>query len=485
MTFKFKKLLHTSAHIFLPLIALSILSNANANNLPMLGDYSSSIVTLNSEYNLGQGIIRKLRSTMPAVNDPITEAYIQDLTWDLAATSQLSDQRLSIIVIDSLSVNAFAAPGGIIGINTGLILTAKAEDELASVISHELAHLSQRHFAAKLEQQRINTPFAIASLLTGALLAAANPELGSAVISSSMANQASSALAFSRRNEQEADRIGMLNLARSGYSPDAMPRMFERLLELQRLQGSAPPEFLLTHPASSARVADTANRAQQMTKEKTLTKSLDFEIIKARLSVKNARKNKQSLKYFANQAKDNNSAINIFTLALAAGHFKRYSESISHFNQLPGRWKKHLLVKLSLAEIHKDNNQLIKAFAIFKQLNAIYPKHFAIQSLYAQTLLAAQRPEQAVVQLQQITQYAEDDANTWYLLAEAHGLAGNKKALHRARIEYFLLVGQIDRARTQISYARRERSLKANDIYRLDDLEQQIQIVEGYLNTQF
>lgn len=485
MTSKFKKIFHTSAHIFLPIVALSILSNANANNLPTLGDYSSSIVSLNSEYNLGQGIIRRLRSAVPAVNDTMTEAYIRDLTWDLAATSQLSDQRLSVIIIDSLSVNAFAAPGGIIGINTGLILTAKAEDELASVISHELAHLSQRHFAAQLEHRRIKTPFAIASLITGALLAAANPELGSAFISSSLANQASSALAFSRRNEQEADRIGMVNLARSGYSPDAMPRMFERLLELKRLQGSVPPEFLLTHPTSSARVADTANRAQQITKKKTLTKSLDFAIIKARLTVKNARKKKLPLKYFANQVKDNDSAINIFTLALAAGHFKRYNESISHFNKLPGRWKKHLLVKLSLAEIHKDNNQLKKAFTIFKQLNALYPKHFAIQSLYAQALLAAQRPEQAVVQLQQITQYAEDDVNTWYLLAEAHGLATNKQALHRARVEYFLLVGQTERARTQISYARRERSLKANDIYRLDDLEQQIQTVEGYLNTQF
>jgi predicted Zn-dependent protease len=480
MTLKFKKTLK-----LLPIVTLVMLSSAQANNLPILGDYSSSIVSLNTEYNLGQGIIRKLRSANQSVDDPIVESYIQDLTWDLAATSQLNDKRLSITVVDSLSVNAFAAPGGVLGIHAGLILTAKAEDELASVISHELAHLSQRHFAAQLEQQRLNTPFAIASMLTGLLAAAANPKAGAAVLSSSIAGQAASQLAFSRRNEQEADRIGMLNLAKSGYSPDAMPRMFQRLLELQRLQGSYPPEFLLTHPSSTARVADSQNRAGQMSKRKTLPKSLDFSIVKARLTAQNAQKKKTPLKFFANLAKKNNTAVNRFTLALASAKYKRYAESIQNFKKLPASWRKHLLVKLSLAQVHKENNQLKKALAILKQLNAIYPEHSAIQLIYAQTLLAARQPKQAAKHLQQITEYAPDNVDAWYLLAEAHGLAGHKNALHIARIQYFLLVGHVQRAKTQISYAKRERSIKPADIYKLDDLEQEIEVVQGYLNTRF
>ena len=182
-------------------LAITTADRASANGLPLLGDYSSSIISLNSEYNLGQGIIRQIRNSNQPINDPMVDSYLQDLTWDLVAKSQLQDKRISLAVIGNKSVNAFAAPGGVIGIHVGLIIAAGAEDELASVISHELAHLSQRHFASQLERNRVNSPFAIASLITGVLIAAANPEAGTAVLSTSMASSMSASLAFSRKNQ--------------------------------------------------------------------------------------------------------------------------------------------------------------------------------------------------------------------------------------------------------------------------------------------
>ncbi|NRA13949.1 MAG: M48 family metallopeptidase [Oceanospirillaceae bacterium] len=466
-------------------LALTTADRASANGLPLLGDYSSSIISLNSEYNLGQGIIRQIRNSNQPINDPMVDSYLQDLTWDLVAKSQLQDKRISLAVIGNKSVNAFAAPGGVIGIHVGLIIAAGAEDELASVISHELAHLSQRHFASQLERNRINSPFAIASLITGVLIAAANPEAGTAVLSTSMASSMSASLAFSRKNEQEADRIGMQNLSQAGYDPSAMPRMFGKLLELQRLQGSIPPEFLLTHPSSSSRIADSKNRALQLKVKSKRKPNLDFSIIKARLKVKYHLTPSQSLSHYRTTAKKNRSAINLYSLAMAEARSSRFKDSINSLQKLPAAWRDHMLIKLSLAQVYRQNQQPQKALNILDKLDQIYPQHSAVQMLKAETLLAAQRPEQAAKTLREITEYAPDNLDAWYLLAEAQGLAGNRNALHIARIEYFLLRGQVATARAQLGFARRERNLKERDLYKLEDLEQQVTVVESYLNSKF
>lgn len=456
-----------------------------ANSLPLLGDYSSSIISLNTEYHLGQGIIRQIRGANQSVNDPIIEAYVSDLAFDLVPSSQLTDQRIYVAVIGNLSINAFAAPGGVLGIHAGIILAAKSEAELASVISHELAHLSQRHFAAQLEQQRINTPFAIASLLTGILVAVANPEAGSAVLASSSAKQASLNLAFSRKNEQEADHIGMRNLAKAGYDPMAMPNMFSRLLSLQRLQGSAPPEFLLTHPSSSARVSDSKNRALTLTKRHKNNDTIDFSIVQARIQVNYLLKQKRSINHFKTKASKEPSPINSFTYALALASKHRYQESIQQFSKLPTLWRKHLFVKLSLAQIHTLNIQPSKAHKILHALNKLYPNHSAVQLLLARNYLAAQQPSKAAQTLTQLTNHTPDNADAWYLLAEAHGLAGNKVLLHVARIEYFQLVGQVQRAKKQLSFARREQRLTQKQSYLLDDLEIYLEQVADFLKTKY
>mgnify|MGYP000722387235 CR=1 FL=1 len=476
--------LSTFKHATLSLSLFAVVS-AQANNLPVIGDFSSSVISLGSEYSLGQGIVRNIRSSNASIDDPIVISYMQDLTWDLTSTSALQDKRISLEVLKYKSVNAFAAPGGILGFHAGLIVTAENEAQLASVISHELAHLSQRHFAAQLEQQRISSPLAIASMLTGLLAASANPQAGAAILTTGFANQASSQLAFSRRNEQEADRIGMTNLVKAGYDPKAMPEMFNHLLDIQRLQGATPPEFLLTHPTSSARIADTENRAEHLTPRKKIKQSIDFSIIKARLEVKLAQNNKTSLNQFRAQAKASPSAHNQFRLALAYAQNRKNKEALALLKKLPNKWQQHLLVKLSKAEIYSADRQHQAAVKLLKQLNRVYPKHFAVQMVLAKTLLLAGEAKQSIKYLTQVTSYAPDTVDAWYLLAEAYGLSGEKNRLHRARIEYFLLIGQVDAARKQVNYARRERSITKNDSYKLDDLEDQISVVEGYFNTKY
>ena len=172
-----------------------------------------------------------------------------------------------------------------------------------------------------------------------------------------------------------------------------------------------------------------------------------------------------------------------FIYALALAKNNRYKESVTHFKKLPSHWRKHISVRLSLAQIHSQHQQPDKAKKILDSLNKVYPDNTAIAMFSAQNYLRAGRPGKAAKILEALTQLSPDDSQAWYLLAEAQGLAGNKVKLHIARIEYFQLVGQIERAKKQLSFARRERSLTQEQSYTLDDLEQYLFQVEGYMKT--
>ncbi len=234
-----------------------------ASDLPALGDASSAIVSPQQESQLGRAWLSLLRGQVRQLDDPQLKEYVENSVYSLAETSQVQDRRLEFVLLDSAQLNAFAAPGGIIGVNGGLFLYAQTEAEYASVMAHELAHLSQRHFARGVEaQQRMQLPM-MAALLGGIIAAAAGAgDAGMAAIVSTQAAAMQERQRFSRQNEQEADRIGILNLEKAGYDPRAMPSMFERLMRQYRYDRK-PPEFLLSHPVSESRIADTRNRAEQ------------------------------------------------------------------------------------------------------------------------------------------------------------------------------------------------------------------------------
>ncbi len=256
-----------------------------ANDLPSLGDASSGIVSPEQEHVLGRAWLSLLRGQVKQLSDPQLKDYVENSVYRLAETSQLQDRRLEFVLLDSPQLNAFAAPGGIIGVNGGLFIHAQTEAEYASVMAHELAHLSQRHFARGLEaQQRMQLPM-MAAMLAGVVAAAAGAgDAGIAAIVSTQAAAIQAQRRFSRQNEQEADRIGIVNLERAGYDPRAMPSMFGRLMRQYRYD-QKPPEFLLTHPVSESRIADTTNRAEQYAQGGTQD-SLRYQLMRARTQLK-------------------------------------------------------------------------------------------------------------------------------------------------------------------------------------------------------
>lgn len=473
---------------FLRFLATAVLVSsttfAATNDLPVLSDGSSSLVTLDKEHQLGQAWARSLRGSAALLDDPISVSYLNDLLWELVGHSQLQDKRLELIVLNNGGINAFAVPGGIIGINGGLILAAEQEDELASVIAHELAHLSQRHFAAQLEESRRNRPFALASLLASILVAAADSQAGMAAITTSIAAQQSNALAFSRQNEQEADRVGMQTLVAAGIDPSAMPRMFTRLQQSLRFH-ARPPEFLLTHPVSESRIADSLNRAAQLPTVKPGKRTFDFELVKLRMAVHFTANPQTALNHYQTAVQNAATPANLYGLALAAIRMNQFTQAENALKQLPKAWQQHLYVRLTLAELYINAQAWQQALQTLEQTAQLYPYHYAVDKLRAKALMGAEQPKEAITVLNSLKQGYPTDTQVWYLLSEALGQAGKRHAVHQARTEYFLLTGQVDRALQQIQFARREANLSTVDTARLDQLEAEAKQVREDMKMDF
>ncbi len=442
-----------------------------STNLPVLSDRSSASVSMASEYRLGRNWARMLRGSAPLLNDPLTFHYLEELLWDLAPHSQLSDRRLELILLDNPTFNAFAVPGGVIGVHAGLITAAGSEDELVSVLAHELAHLSQRHFAQRIEEERRNRPLVLAGILASILIAAADTQGGAAALSSTMGASAQAQLTFSRRNEEEADRVGMQTMVAADRDPKAMPQMFSRLQRSYRFYGQRPPEFLLSHPVTEARIADSLNRAETLPNVSHRAYSPEFDIIRTRSEVHLSAQPGEILKRFVADVNSSNPAVAHYGAMQAAMRTGQLDVAKQHFNQLPEPWKRHTYVKLSEIELLLAENDFAQAERRSDEMMALYPDSMPVMKIHAQVMHTSGQPERAIPVYRRLLQDYPTDTDSWYQLAEAEGLTGNIIGVHEARIEYFLLTGNIDSAIQQVTFAKREPNLQPSDLARLEQLE--------------
>ena len=252
--------------------------------LPNLGESSTSMFSSEFEHQLGRTWLRIFRSRVPTIDDPLLFDYMEDLIYLLVTNSKLDDRRVEIVIVDNPTINAFAVPGGVIGIHNGLLLWAQTQDELATVLAHEIAHLSQRHFSRGVEFQQKQQPLTLAAMLASfVLMATVGGDAGMAALSATQAAAQDSALSYSRGNEQEADRVGMQTMVEAGMDPHAAPAMFERMMQASRYSNSNRiPEFLRSHPLSENRIADTRNRARQYPKTVQHPK-LNYQLMRARV----------------------------------------------------------------------------------------------------------------------------------------------------------------------------------------------------------
>lgn len=442
------------------------LSAPASNQLPTIGDTTSSVISLQQEYQLGRTWARLLRGSTREYHDPVVYNYLSDTLWNLAATSQLADRRLQLIVLDNPTLNAFAVPGGIVGINAGLVLAAENEQQLASVVAHELAHLSQRHYAQQLEQQRINQPLILAGVLASIVAGAASGgQAGVAGLSTSIAAGQQLSLNFSRRNEQEADRIGMLNLVASGYDPNAMHQMFGQLQRSSRFLGQRPPEFLLTHPVTESRIADAKNRAKQLASNGHRAYTPEFGLIQTRIKVSYSKQPADLIKEYEAQSQD---PLSQYGIMLAATRHLQFDKAMQAYDKLPASFKNQLAVNIGYVELLLAKKDYPGALAKLDSLYQLYPDSYPVRLFYGRALMNAGDYSKAVSFYENLTESQPQNSRLWYELAELYGLAGDTKGLHLARIEYFLAVGQVDRAMQQIDIALKNPGLSSHEITNLN-----------------
>ncbi|WP_235017408.1 M48 family metallopeptidase [Nitrincola tapanii] len=481
-----------SGHFFtFALIGLLGLSTPSAaqtaleTRLPVLSDATSSAISLQSEYRLGRNWARILRGQAPLMHDALVYHYLEELLWDLVPHSQLQDRRLELIVLDNPTFNAFAVPGGIVGVHGGLVVAAESEDELASVLAHELAHLSQRHFAQRLEEERRNRPVMLAGVLASILIGAMDTQGGAAALSSTLAASAQAQLAFSRRNEEEADRIGMQTLTASGRDPQAMPDMFSRLQRNYRFYGQRPPEFLLTHPVTESRIADSLNRVSSLQRPSPRPYSPDFDLIRTRLQVHFSSQPGEILQRFLADSRSSQAGRHDYGVMLAAMRTGDLALAETHYRKLPDNWRQHLYTEITYVEWLLAAGRKAEAAEASQRLLALYPGSLPVQKLQARVMRESQNYTQATAQYRAILQNYPNDTDAWYELAETEGLLGNILAVHEARIEYFLLTGNFDQALRQLEFAKRERGLTASDQERLERREKEAQEIRRQMREDF
>ncbi len=469
------------------LLALACLlaSPVPASELPALGDASSAIISPEREHELGRAWLSMLRGQVPTLNDPLLLDYIETSVYRLAEASEVEDRRFSFVVLDSPQINAFAAPGGIIGVNAGLFLHAGNEGEYASVMAHELAHLSQRHYARGVEARgQLQLPV-MAGILAGVIAAAAGAgNAGMAAIASTQAAAIEAQRRYSRQNEQEADRIGLLNLQRAGYDPRSMPKMFE-LLARQYRYTRLPPEFLLTHPLSDARVADTRNRAEMLPPGGKVD-SPRFQLMRARVEVRYQQMPGDAARRYRTLLRQQPDLLPArYGLALALTHTGEYAEAREQLRPLLDKTPDDLVYNYSAIEIDLAADDLKAATLRLQRMLRLYPSSYPLQYLQARLLQRQGQPQQASQVLDRLLQSRPADSTLWYMQAEVRGQAGNIIGLHEARAEYFSLVGDYRQALEQLDYARRRASSDYQLAARIDaryrELQDQQRMIDAML----
>ena len=425
--------------------------NINKIKLPELGDRVSGAVSSAQEIAIGERFLQQVYSQAPIISDPLIFDYTEYLIYRLSEYSQVKDRSFTLLLIDDSSLNAFAAPGGIIGVNGGLFLYSDNEGQFSSVLAHELAHLSQRHFARNvLKSQDSNLASALVMVSSIAIALISNNPNAIAVGPAILQSQS---LRYSRLFEREADRVGFDNLVKAGYHPDSMGEMFENMNEIRRLSGDLPPEFLLTHPLSSSRISDAFNAAENLSSEGTKRDSLEFSLMKARLEIYYENIPSNSLRNFKERFNENPSDSNKYGLALAYQKNNQYKESIALIENLISLYPKNLVLNNTKIDILLDYGEYENALNLANEFLEISPRNYPLSISKSKILLAMKKYFESEEIIRDQLLRKNSNPELWLLLSEIQRSSKNIIGYHQSRAEYFLLLGQNERAVNQLEFA--------------------------------
>lgn len=429
--------------------------------LPDLGDSSGTLITAEEEKELGEAFFHSLHSQITISQDAEIQQYIQTLGHRLAAHSDMPSHPFYFFVVMENDINAFAGPGGYIGVNSGLILMTESESELASVIGHEIGHVTQRHLYRSAEAaNRMSIP-TMAATLAGILLGMQSPAAAQAAIIGIQAGNVQFQINFTREHEAEADRVGMQTLAEADFDPRSMPTFFERLQQSTRFYGQNVPEFLQTHPVTASRISDTRGRAD-IYPYKQYPDSLGYQLTKAKVRVISSTNDTDTLKFFQarlHQGTDDQRLVARYGLGLITLKLQKFKEAEAIFQELHKTYPNQIQYTSALALTALEARDFSTAVVRYQQLAAQYPENEAIKLDYINALIKVGKFGQAKDNLGQLNPETQKQPIYWELLAEVYNRLNQPAESHRYLAEYYYVTGQVHDAILQIKLAQKAKGL--------------------------
>ena len=418
---------------------------ADEINLPDIGSPADAVLSKTDENQLGRAIMAQIRASGALVEDPQVTEYINEIGHRLAAHANTDgNHEFSFFVIDNPVINAFALPGGFIGVHTGLLEATRNEDELAGVLAHEVAHVTQRHIARGIHANQRQSIVSMAMML-GAILAGATGASSDAVqgaIAVAQGTAAQQRINFTRSNEYEADRVGIYALAAAGFDPQGMGSFFEVLSRGMTPHEYRVPEFLRTHPVSSARIAEARSRARSYEPVHTAD-SITYGIAKARITVASKDTDHEAVTYFEREPYEYQSDAERYGRAIAYLRAGRNVDAQLIFQALVNNAPEIIAYHIGLADAQLANEAVAEMTETYEHASELFPRNIPLTVHYAEALLRIDRSAKAHKILLDLFNTFQPTPEQVRLISRAAIEAGEVAEAHYYMAEYRIMIGDL------------------------------------------
>ena len=420
-------------------------AGADDINLPDMGSPADAILNNTEEAQIGRMIMRDIRKSGQVVEDPLITEYLNDIGSRIAAQTNEGEHSFTFFAVEDPRINAFALPGGFIGVHTGLIEASRNEDELAGVLAHEVAHVTQRHIAraihANSRQSILSTAMMLGAIIVAVAGGSSDAVQGAMAVAQGTAAQQQ--INFTRTNEYEADRVGIAALADAGYDPYGMASFFE---VMSRQTTTSPemraPEFLRTHPVTTARVAEARNRARSYPQIRS-DDSTSYGITRTRIIVARFDTPMQAVEYFENRDYDKQNDIERYGRAVAYQRAGNYFAALPIFEELLEKDKSVIAYHIGLGQTLVALDQTSKALDIFERAVELFPRNVPLVIEYGERLLELGQPKKAHKMLLDLMNNVPPTPEQVRLIARAASMAEENAEAYYYLSEYRLMIGDL------------------------------------------
>lgn len=459
-------------------------SGFSSNNLPDLGTAAVNTFSLEKEVQYGDAYMRVIRSSAPVINDPVLNQYLTELGNRLVANASGVKTPFYFFLLNNDEINAFAFFGGHVGVHTGLFLNADNESEMASVLAHEITHVTQRHLARSLEIQQKTSPATIAGLLGAILLTIAAPQAGMAALATTQALTAQTKINFTRSHEKEADRIGMQLMVDAGFDPQAAGDFFAKLASRYRFT-TKPPQMLLTHPLPESRITDARNRASQYP-HKYVANSLNYQLAKARVQVRfSSYSDAAALSLFDQQLAKQNYHFKqaaLYGKALALYRIREFKQAESIIDALLKKDPDNLFYLDTKTDLLLERKAFKQGIELLETQRALKPTSQVININLANMYIEASQQQQAIPLLEEQIFLDKKNPLPYQLLMKAYRKSTNKTMEHFVKAEVMALSADYQGAIDQLNMANKNATGDGLQQARIEARIHQFKLAEQQLN---